>query len=115
VLPALTQGQVLQLNQAQAEPKQTQPPSRYSEPKLVKLMEQKGIGRPSTYAPTIKTLRQREYVQIVKGKLQPTTLGLALDSALEKLLPDLIQPEFTAQMESELDAIATGQQEWQVK
>lgn len=113
VLPPLTQGQVLQLNQAQAEPKQTQPPSRYSEPKLVKLMEQKGIGRPSTYAPTIKTLRQREYVQVVKGKLQPTALGLALDGALEQLLPDLIQPEFTAQMESELDAIATGKQEWQ--
>ncbi|MEM6839735.1 MAG: type I DNA topoisomerase [Cyanobacteria bacterium P01_C01_bin.120] len=113
VLPALTQGQGLQLNQAQAEPKQTQPPSRYSEPKLVKLMEQKGIGRPSTYAPTIKTLRQREYVQVVKGKLQPTALGLSLDSALEKLLPDLIQPEFTAQMESELDTIATGKQEWQ--
>lgn len=113
VLPAVTQGQVLQLEQAQAEQKQTQPPSRYSEPKLVKLMEQKGIGRPSTYAPTIKTLRQREYVQGVKGKLQPTALGLALDGALEKLLPDLIQPEFTAQMEAALDAIATGEQEWQ--
>ncbi|MDB9526483.1 type I DNA topoisomerase [Oscillatoria sp. CS-180] len=113
VLPALTQGQTLQLKQAQAEQKQTQPPSRYSEPKLVKLMEQKGIGRPSTYAPTIKTLRQREYVRVVKGKLQPTALGLELDGALEKLLPDLIQPEFTAQMETALDTIATGQQDWQ--
>ncbi len=113
VLPALRQGQRLQLDQAQAEPKQTQPPSRYSEPKLVKLMEQKGIGRPSTYAPTIKTLRQREYVQVVKRKLHPTALGLALDSALEQLLPDLIQPEFTAQMETALDAIATGEQDWQ--
>jgi hypothetical protein len=73
---------------------------RYSEPKLVKLMEQKGIGRPSTYAPTIKTLRQREYVELLQGKLQPTALGLELDGALEKLLPDLIQPEFTAQMET---------------
>ena len=113
VLPAVTQGQSLQLEQVQAEQKQTQPPSRYGEPKLVKLMEQQGIGRPSTYAPTIKTLRQREYVQVVKGKLQPTALGLALDSSLEKLLPDLIQPEFTAQMETALDAIATGEQDWQ--
>ena len=113
VLPALTQGQALQLEQAQADQKQTQPPPRYSEPKLVKLMEQKGIGRPSTYAPTIKTLRQREYVGLLQGKLQPTALGLELDDALEKLLPDLIQPEFTAQMEAALDAIATGEQEWQ--
>jgi len=113
VLPAVTQGQALNLNQAQADQKQTQPPSRYSEPKLVKLMEQKGIGRPSTYAPTIKTLRQREYVSLLQGKLQPTALGLELDGALEKLLPDLIQPEFTAQMETALDAIATGEQEWQ--
>jgi DNA topoisomerase-1 len=113
VLPALTQGQVLQLDQAQADQKQTQPPPRYSEPKLVKLMEQKGIGRPSTYAPTIKTLRQRDYVELYQGKLKPTPLGLELDGALEKLLPDLIQPEFTAKMETALDAIATGEQEWQ--
>jgi DNA topoisomerase-1 len=113
VLPAVTQGQALNLEQAQADQKQTQPPPRYSEPKLVKLMEQKGIGRPSTYAPTIKTLRQREYVGLLQGKLQPTALGLELDGALEKLLPDLIQPEFTAQMETALDAIATGKQEWQ--
>ncbi|MGB5975142.1 MAG: type I DNA topoisomerase [Nodosilinea sp.] len=113
VLPALTQGQTLMLEQAQADAKQTQPPPRYSEPKLVKLMEQKGIGRPSTYAPTIKTLRQREYVELHQSKLKPTPLGLELDGALEKLLPDLIQPEFTAQMETALDAIASGEQEWQ--
>ncbi|WP_317036205.1 type I DNA topoisomerase [Nodosilinea sp. E11] len=113
VLPALSQGQPLQLDQAQADAKQTQPPPRYSEPKLVKLMEQKGIGRPSTYAPTIKTLQQRQYVELLQGKLQPTALGLELDGALEKLLPDLIQPEFTAQMETALDAIATGDQDWQ--
>ncbi|MEO0409805.1 MAG: type IA DNA topoisomerase, partial [Cyanobacteria bacterium P01_A01_bin.135] len=113
VLPPLNQGQALQLTKAQADQKQTQPPPRYSEPKLVKLMEQKGIGRPSTYAPTIKTLRQREYVGLLQGKLQPTALGLELDSALEQLLPDLIQPEFTARMEAALDAIATGKQDWQ--
>ncbi|WP_346294091.1 type I DNA topoisomerase [Sphaerothrix gracilis] len=113
VLPALTQGQALTLQQAQADAKQTQPPPRYSEPQLVKLMEQKGIGRPSTYAPTIKTLKQRQYIEPTKGKLTPTPLGLELDAALGKLLPDLIQPEFTAQMETALDAIAAGEQEWQ--
>ena len=71
------------------------------------------MGRPSTYAPTIKVLRSRHYVQSLKDKLQPTALGLSLDAALEKLLPDLIQPEFTAKMEGDLDAIASGKQEWQ--
>ena len=112
-LPTLQPGQPLPLQQAQAEPKQTQPPPRYTEPKLVQLMERQGIGRPSTYAPTLKTLKQRTYVQLVKGKLQPTDLGLTLDAALEQLLPDLIQPTFTAHMEAELDAIATGQKDWQ--
>lgn len=113
-LPTLQHGQSLTLKQAGADKKQTQPPPRYTEPKLVQLMERKGIGRPSTYAPTIKILKEREYVQVVKGKLQPTTLGMELDTALEKLLPELIQPEFTAQMESALDAIAHGKQDWQV-
>ncbi|NET09611.1 MAG: type IA DNA topoisomerase, partial [Symploca sp. SIO2B6] len=112
-LPTVQQGQVLTLQKTEAEKKQTQPPPRYTEPKLVQLMERKGIGRPSTYAPTIKTLRSRAYVQLVKGKLHPTTLGLELDAALSVLLPDLIQPEFTAQMELVLDAIAHGQQDWQ--
>ena len=112
-LPTLQQNQAVTLKQAQAEKKQTQPPPRYSEPKLVQLMEKKGIGRPSTYAPTIKTLRSRTYVHLLKGKLQPTPLGLALDSALEMLLPDLIEPTFTAKMEADLDAIATGKQNWE--
>ncbi len=112
-LPVLTKGQPLKLKKADSEKKQTQPPPRYSEPKLVQLMERKGIGRPSTYAPTVKTLKEREYVQVLKGKLQPTALGLELDGALEKLLPDLIQPEFTAQMEAELDRIADGDKDWE--
>ena len=112
-LPTVRQGQTLTLKKAQADKKQTQPPSRYTEPKLVQLMEKKGIGRPSTYAPTIKVLRSRDYVQSLKDKLQPTALGLSLDAALSELLPDLIQPEFTAKMEGDLDAIAAGRQEWQ--
>jgi DNA topoisomerase-1 len=112
-LPTLHQGQPLTLKQAAADKKQTQPPPRYTEPKLVQLMERRGIGRPSTYAPTIKTLKERGYAQSEKGKLQPTPLGMGLDAALEKLLPDLIQPEFTAQMELALDSIAQGQRDWQ--
>jgi DNA topoisomerase-1 len=112
-LPTLQPNQAVILQQAEAEQKQTQPPPRYTEPKLVQLMEKKGIGRPSTYAPTIKTLRSRTYAHLLKGKLQPTELGLALDAALELLLPDLIQPEFTAKMEADLDAIAAGKQNWE--
>ena len=112
-LPTVRQGQVLTLKKAQADQKQTQPPPRYTEPKLVQLMEKKRIGRPSTYAPTIKVLRSRNYVHSLNDKLQPTALGLSLDAALAELLPDLIQPEFTAKMEGDFDAIAAGKQEWQ--
>ena len=112
-IPTLQQGQAVRLQQAQSEQKQTQPPPRYSEPKLVQQMERRGIGRPSTYAPTIKTLRTRTYVHLLKGKLQPTELGLALDSALERLLPNLVEPDFTAKMEADLDQIAAGKQDWE--
>ena len=112
-LPPVQPGQAVTLTRAQADAKQTQPPPRYTEPKLVQQMERQGIGRPSTYAPTIKTLKQRDYVQVTQGKLQPTALGLNLDGALAQLLPELIQPQFTAEMEAALDAIAQGKQDWQ--
>ncbi len=113
VLPSLQPKQPLTLVSANHEQKQTQPPPRYSEAQLVQLMERKGIGRPSTYAPTIATLKQRNYVELLKGKVQPTTMGLQVDDFLIQALPELIQSEFTAGMETQLDAIAKGQQEWQ--
>jgi DNA topoisomerase-1 len=112
-LPTLQQGQGLSLERANHEQKQTQPPPRYSEPKLVQVMERKGIGRPSTYAATIKTLKDRQYAELTKGHLQPTKLGLEVDSFLIEAMPDLIQAEFTAAMESKLDAIAEGKLDWQ--
>lgn len=113
-LPSLKEGQILTLKTADSQKKQTQPPSRYTEPKLVQVMERKGIGRPSTYAPTIKTLKDRNYVALSKDKkLYPTQLGLEVDRFLMQVLPDLLQPEFTAQMESRLDAIAAGQEDWE--
>ncbi|MBD2610495.1 type I DNA topoisomerase [Nostoc punctiforme FACHB-252] len=113
VIPQLQQGQILTLKDAQHEKKRTQPPPRYSEPKLVQLMERKGIGRPSTYAPTVATLKKRDYVQLTKDSLQPTALGLEVDAFLQKALPDLLETEFTAKMEDALDAIAIGKQSWQ--
>lgn len=112
-LPLLQQGQTLTLDNAAHEKKQTQPPPRYSEPKLVQLMERKGIGRPSTYAPTVATLKKRDYVQLTKDHLQPTALGLEVDEFLQKALPDLLEAEFTAKMEDALDGIAAGKQGWQ--
>jgi len=112
-LPIVQQGQQLTLKQAGSEKKQTQPPPRYTEPKLVQVMERKAIGRPSTYAPTCKILREREYVSLSKGYLQPTKLGMEVDEFLERTLPDLIKSEFTAGMEAELDAIASGKQNWE--
>ncbi|MCC5653083.1 type I DNA topoisomerase [Nostoc sp. XA013] len=112
-LPFLQQGQALTLDNAGYEKKQTQPPPRYSEPKLIQLMERKGIGRPSTYAPTVATLKKRNYVQLTKDHLQPTALGLEVDAFLQKALPDLLETQFTAKMEDALDAIALGKLGWQ--
>ena len=112
-LPTLQQGQLLTLDKANHEQKQTQPPPRYSEPKLVQVMERKGIGRPSTYAAMIKVLKDRLYATLAKGTLQPTAMGLEVDSFLGEAMPELIQTEFTAAMELKLDAIAEGKQDWQ--
>lgn len=112
-LPALQRSQSLQLQGAGHEQKQTQPPYRFTEPKLVQIMEKKGIGRPSTYAPTIKTLKLRQYVEVTKKQLQPTTIGLEVDEFMGKALPDLLEAKFTAQMEGQLDLISEGKQDWQ--
>lgn len=112
-LPSVKQGQMLNLKQSDADKKQTQPPLRYSEPKLVQTMERRGIGRPSTYSSTIKVLCEREYVGLLKGNLQPSKLGMEVDEFLGRVLPDLIQAEFTAGMEAELDVIASGKQDWE--
>jgi DNA topoisomerase-1 len=112
-LPIVQQQQKLTLKDAGSEKKQTQPPPRYTEPKLVQVMEKKGIGRPSTYAPTVKVLRERNYANLLKGCLQPTQLGMEVDEFLGKTLPKMIQPEFTAEMEAQLDAIALGKQNWE--
>lgn len=113
LLPELNEGETLKLNRADCEKKRTSPPSRYGEPQLVALMEKKGIGRPSTYSPSVKTIKTRSYVKVSQKKLVPTDLGMAVDSFLNTSFPDLIDAEFTASMESNLDAIALGKKSWQ--
>jgi DNA topoisomerase-1 len=113
LLPQVTPGQPLNLKETGHEKKQTQPPPRYTEAKLVQMMERRGIGRPSTFAPTVKTLKERGYAEVQKRQLQATVLGLEVDAFLGKTLPELLEAEFTALMEDRLDAIASGQENWE--
>jgi DNA topoisomerase-1 len=112
VLPKVMEGEELTL--LELEPKQnfTQPPPRYTEGSLVKELEAKGIGRPSTYAPIIATLQDRVYVIKEKGKFIPTDLGIFVTDFLIKTFPDLMELKFTARMEEELDRISEGDQDW---
>jgi DNA topoisomerase-1 len=112
-LPTVQKQQRLTLKDAGSEKKQSSPPPRYTEPKLVQVMEKKGIGRPSTYAPTVKVLRDRNYASLIKGHLQPTQLGMEVDEFLMRVLPKMVEPEFTAEMESALDDVAAGKQQWE--
>jgi DNA topoisomerase-1 len=112
-LPLVQKDQELQVEASGHDQKQTQPPSRYTEAKLVQLMEKRGIGRPSTYASTMKTLKDRQYLDL-KGKvLHPTALGMGTDDVLSEVLPDIVSSDFTAAMEGKLDAIAEGKQGWE--
>jgi DNA topoisomerase-1 len=90
----------------------TQPPPRYTEATLIKALEQKGIGRPSTYAPILSTIQERDYVNKANGKFHPTELGITVNKILTAHFPRIVDPGFTAQMEEQLDEIAHGKYEW---
>jgi DNA topoisomerase I len=111
-LPLLKKGDLLKLLKIIAEQRFTQPPPRYTEATLIKVMEQKGIGRPSTYAPTLSTIQDREYVTRTKGSFAPTELGFVVNDLLTQNFPDLMNIEFTAKMEEELDEIASQKKDW---
>lgn len=111
-LPPLAAGEELALVQLLPEQHFTQPPPRYTEASLVKALEEHGIGRPSTYAPTLSTLQDRGYVQREGKQLRPTDLGVVVNDLLVKHFPDVVNVGFTADMEEKLDDIARGEQEW---
>ena len=90
----------------------TQPPARYTEASLVKAMEEKGIGRPSTYAPTITTIIQRGYVSREQKRLYPTELGIMVTDMMEQYFPEIVDMDFTADMEDKLDHVEEGETEW---
>ncbi|MGO4531375.1 type I DNA topoisomerase [Paenibacillus sp. 2TAF8] len=112
LLPPLKSGDVLE--KQEIEPKQhfTQPPPRYTEARLVKTLEELGIGRPSTYAPTLETIQKRGYVAIEEKKFMPTELGELVIEQMEEFFPEILNVEFTANMEGDLDHVEEGSEDW---
>ena len=111
-LPPLTEGQPLELQGFDEEQHFTQPPARYTDATLIRALEQNGIGRPSTYAPTVSTILDREYV-VKEGKfLRITPLGSVVTKLMEDRFPDIVDTKFTARMEKELDTVEEGQIAW---
>jgi DNA topoisomerase-1 len=111
ILPALQVGDTPNVAEASASGHETKPPARYTEASLVKEMEERGIGRPSTYASIIQTVQDRGYVWKKSGGLVPTLTAFAVTNLLEKHFQELVRYEFTARMEDELDSIASGEQQ----
>ncbi len=113
-LPALAQGEILKLLKLNALQHFTQPPARYTEATLIKALETEGIGRPSTYAPIISTVQERNYIEKdEKRYFRPTEIGLVVNDILVKHFPEVVDIKFTAHMEEDLDEIADGKKQWQ--
>jgi DNA topoisomerase-1 len=112
ILPAVAEGDRLSLKDLQSAQHFTEPPPRYSEATLIKALEEFGIGRPSTYASIISTLRNREYVEMENRRFIPTDVGRVVNRFLTKFFSQYVDYEFTARMEDSLDAVSRGEREW---
>jgi DNA topoisomerase-1 len=112
LLPLLEKDEVLELVELLSEQHFTQPPPRFTEATLIKSLERWGMGRPSTYAPILSTIQEREYVVKEKSSLKPTELGKAVNGLLVRCFPDIVNVEFTARMEDELDKVAGDEMDW---
>lgn len=113
LLPELTQGESISLDDIKQEQHFTEPPARYNEASLIKKLESLGIGRPSTYAPTVTILQQRKYIEIEKKRIHPTEVAFTVTEMLEKHFPEIVDSDFTSNMEEVLDEIGEGHKEWQ--
>ena len=113
LLPSVVEGEHLTLQEITPTQHFTEPPPRYSDSTLIRELEEKGVGRPSTFALILSNLLDREYVRKHKGKLYPSDLGLTVNTLLGESFPDIINEKFTADMEGRLDAIAVGEANWQ--
>lgn len=111
-LPLLEAGQKLKLKEIKPEQHFTEPPPRYNEASLVKELEERGIGRPSTYAAIISTIQERQYVTKIGGKFAPTEIGLVVTDLLVENFKDIFDPTYTARLEEELDEIENGEEKW---
>ncbi len=112
-LPSVQNGDPLEAESVTPTQHFTEPPARYNEASLIKIMERHGIGRPSTYAPTISVIQARNYVEKIQGRFHPTEIGKLVDTVLKENFPEIVNVEFTANMEESLDKIAEGTEEWQ--
>ena len=111
-IPILVEGEEVKKEKLESKQSFTEPPARYTEASLVKVLEEKGIGRPSTYSPTISTIIARHYIDKNQKQLFPTDLGKVVNKLLVENFSDIVNFEFTAQMESEFDKVAEGKQNW---
>ena len=112
-LPPISEGMAFEKESIEAQQRFTQPPPRFTEATLVRTLEEKGIGRPSTYAPTISTIVERGYILREKKTLAPTELGTAVTGLMKSSFPNIVNVAFTAEMEQELDSVADGTERWQ--
>src|SRR5260370_19966836 len=112
-LPALEAGQALTLNELKPEQHFTEPPPRFNEASLVEELEERGIGRPSTYAAILTTIQERQYVTIIGGKFTPTEIGLVVTDLLVENFRDIFDLKYTALLEEDLDDIEGGKEKWQ--
>jgi len=112
ILPEMKDEQALRKTSVDPEQKFTQPPPRFNEASLVKTLEERGIGRPSTYASIINTIQDRDYVKKIQSKFVPTEIGTVVTKLLVKNFPYIFDPQYTATLEGELDAVEEGQERW---
>lgn len=112
LLPELKEGDSAQMVSDDPAQHFTQPPARYTEAALIKTLEENGVGRPSTYAPTLDTIQRRYYVRLVSRHFEPTELGEIVNTIIEKQFPDIVNAKFTADVEDKLDQIEEGKQNW---
>lgn len=111
-LPDLNEGDMVKMVSSDNKQHFTLPPARYTEASLVHALEENGVGRPSTYAPTIDTIQRRYYVKLEGRSIVPTELGEIVDTLVEKFFPDIVNVDFTAQLENDLDSVEAGKKNW---
>lgn len=113
MLPDMEEGDTVTRTSSNPEQHFTQPPARYSEASLIKTLEENGVGRPSTYAPTIETIQKRYYVKLASKRFEPTELGEIVNKLIVEFFPDIVNVTFTAEMEQKLDDVEIGKEQWQ--